>query len=175
MWISIILALLSYFTAKKSGASNTKAAVIAGAAGLGTYYVASETEWGRSTLGSLNDGIAGVAGFGAIDAAGKTVPQEDVRVLRDGAGNPVLGPDGQPLYEKISAPVERSADGSIVKQEDGSVLGSLISGTTGVLKSWGGTGTAAVIGAGSIAASGGDLKKWLPWVIGGGVLLLIFK
>lgn len=55
-WITIIMAIISFLTAKKSGASNGQAAAVAGVAGLGTYYVTHNTEWGVENLGSL-DGV----------------------------------------------------------------------------------------------------------------------
>lgn len=56
--IALIMALISYFTAKKKGnANDTQAALAAAAAGVGTYYVATETEWGKSAVSSLSDAI----------------------------------------------------------------------------------------------------------------------
>lgn len=63
----------------------------------------------------------------------------------------------------------------------GGGLGSTGSGTTGisesvadVLKSWGATGTAAVIGTTAVSTSS-SLQKYLPYLIIGGVALLILK
>lgn len=58
-WLSILMAIISFVTAKKSGASNGTAAAIAGVAGLGTYYVSHNTDWGVENLGSL-DGVTSV-------------------------------------------------------------------------------------------------------------------
>lgn len=55
-WLTILMTLLSFFSSKKSGASNTKAAITAGLVGAGTYYVSHETEWGQANLGAL-DGV----------------------------------------------------------------------------------------------------------------------
>lgn len=58
--IALIIAILTYVTSKKSGnASNTQAALAGLAAGAGTYYVATETEWGQSAVNSL-EGWLGV-------------------------------------------------------------------------------------------------------------------
>lgn len=52
--ISLIIAILTYVTSKKKGnASGTQAALAGLAAGAGTYYVATETEWGQSAVSSL--------------------------------------------------------------------------------------------------------------------------
>lgn len=55
-WLSIILALLSFFAAKANGASDTKALLTAGLVGAGSYYVTHETDWGKANLGDL-DGL----------------------------------------------------------------------------------------------------------------------
>lgn len=52
--IALIIALITYFTTKKKGnATDSQAALAALAAGAGTYYVATETEWGQEAVGSL--------------------------------------------------------------------------------------------------------------------------
>lgn len=75
-WLSIIMALVTFFLAGGSDKEKRgKAALAAVAVGAGTYAVTNHTNWGRETLGSL-DGV-------------------DLTV--DAAGNPavVSGP-GQP-------------------------------------------------------------------------------
>lgn len=66
-WLSILMALISFFTAKKSGASNGTAAAIAGVAGLGTYAVTHYTDWGVENLGAL-DGVAPQDGSDVTEA-----------------------------------------------------------------------------------------------------------
>lgn len=131
-WLSIILALLSFFASKQSGASSTKAALTAGLVGAGSYYVSHETDWGKANLGAL-DGVSTTAGT----------------VVLDKQGQPVLGPTGQPLT-------------------------TLINGTADVLKSWGGTGTATVIGTTALATSS-SLSKYLPWLAIAGLVLLLTR
>jgi len=77
----------------------------------------------------------GKANLGALDAA------------ISGESTPVISSDGQP-----------------VSGSGGGVLNTLVGGTADVLKSWGGVGTAAVVGT-AAAASGGLLSN--PWVLGG--------
>lgn len=55
--IAIIMAIIGFFPSKKSGASDGEAAMIAAGAGLGTYYVATETEWGKGAVPSISDWI----------------------------------------------------------------------------------------------------------------------
>lgn len=135
-WLTIILALLSFFASKKSGASNTKAAITAGLVGAGTYYVTHETDWGRVNLGDL-DGVV-------TDGDGNVV---------DAGGTPVTGADGKPIVTGGNAGGTSFAD---------------------IIRGWGATGTAAVIGAGAAATGSGIFSsKNLPWLLGGAALLLI--
>lgn len=55
-WLSIIIAIISFLTAKKNGASDASAAAIGALAGGASYYVTHETEWGTANLGSF-DGV----------------------------------------------------------------------------------------------------------------------
>lgn len=59
-WLSIIVALLSFFTAKKSGASTGEALAIGAIAGGATYAVSHYTDWGVANLG-VYDGMASSA------------------------------------------------------------------------------------------------------------------
>jgi len=140
-WLSILLALLTFFTSKASGASNTKALVTAGLAGAGSYYVTHETDWGKANLGQL-DGVI-------ITDASANSP------IVDSNGNPVLDESGTTMVAPI-------IDG----------VGSNI---TDVLKSWGGAGTAAVIGTTAAASNGLFSSANLPWLLGGIALLLVMK
>lgn len=134
-WLTIILALVSFFMSKKSGASNTKAALTAGLVGAGSYYVTHETDWGKANLGQFD---------GVVIDGDEVVKDKDGNVVKDTAGNPI-------------------------KTGAGTAGTSLMD----VLKGWGATGTAAVIG--TTAAAGGGLfsSKNLPWLIGGAAVLLL--
>lgn len=55
----------------------------------------------------------------------------------------------------------------------GGVISTGLSEAGSVLKSWGPTGTLAVV-AGTTAVSGID-KKWYPWIIGGVAALLLLR
>lgn len=143
-WLSIILALLSYFISKKSGASDSKALLTAGLAGAGSYYVTHETDWGKANLGSLD---------GVVTGTGTT--------LKTGEGTEVTDPATGAVI-KTAVPVP----GTTTSSAGGT-------GVTDVLKSWGATGTAAVIGTTALATNS-DLQKWiLPAAIFGGLLLLM--
>lgn len=145
-WLTIIVTLLSFFASKRSGASNTKALVTAGLAGGTAYYVSHETDWGKANLGSL-DGVTPVStGAAILDAAGK----------------PVLDPvTGLPLLstEAVTPGAKTSVGGT---------------GAFDVLKSWGATGTATVLGTAAIATSPG-LQKYLPLALIAGAAFLVLK
>lgn len=158
--ISIIIALIGFFVSKKSGASTTEAALIGAGAGLGTYYVGTQTEWGQDLVAS-------------IDAKWDPVV--------DSSGSPVIYPDGSVVTVPSGATPQRDANGSLVYDATGKVvytLGTLAGKTVEtagtVLTSWGPTGTAAVVGTTALATSG-DRKKWLPWIAGGAALLLLSR
>jgi len=132
-WFELIMAIISYFGAKKSGASNTTALAAAGLGAAAGYYVKNNTTWGADLAGKVN----GLFSSGSTPALGK-----DNLPLKDAAGNVVMT-NGTNAFD--------------------------------VLKGWGATGTAAVIGTTAIAAGGtSSLQKWLPWIIlGVGGYLLI--
>lgn len=117
-WLTMIMALLAFFGSKKTGASNTKAALTAGLVGAGTYYTTHETDWGKTNLGSL-DGVD----------------------LSASVGPPTTVPDGD-------------APGGVAATPPSDRTGSS-TGIFDVLKGWGATGTATVIGAGGAAAGTG--------------------
>lgn len=136
--IALIMALISYFTAKKKGgASNTQAAMIAAAAGMGTYYVASETEWGQSAVSSIEGTL--------------------------GLSDPTTNPDNYDCTIK----------------EDGTKVYTPKAGTNStstnawdVLKTWGATGTSAVIGTTALSTSS-TLQKYLPWLLVGAAIFIL--
>lgn len=179
MWATLIVALISFLLSKKSGASTAQSAMVAGAAGLGTYYATTETDWGKSTLGEFNNSIADVTGIGYVDTRTGAAVTGEIVAVTDSDGKPVTDEAGNPLYQKVSAPVVLDAGGKPVKAADGSIANALIDGTSGVLKSWGGGGTAAVIGTASVAADEGGVSgfvdKYMPLLLIGGVALLLMR
>lgn len=160
--ISILIALAGYFMSKKSGADDTEAALIGAAAGLGTYYVGTETEWGKDLVS-------------ALDGKETLTPAlaEDGTKLHDSAGNEVLIPAGSTpvLNGDGTVKTENGSPVVTVKKEDGSVVTTTVSKIAEVLKSWGATGTAAVIGTTAVATS--DDKMWTYVAIGAAAFLLL--
>lgn len=144
-WFSIIMALLSFFTAKKSGASGTKALLAGAAVGLGSYYVTHETDWGRANLGSL-DGVVASA--------------DTAKPLLDAAGNPIVDPaTGTAIVTRT--PV---VAGGTTSSTGGSLM-DVLSGAGG---------TAASVGIGAVAAATVGAYPWLiPALVLGGAYFLL--
>lgn len=139
--LSILMAIISYITTKKGNAKNEgKALAAAAAAGLGTYWFTSNTEWGKDGVAWLNEKVANLDG---------TVPVTDSTGQVVGSNGSVVkvGADGKPVNPGTNA--------------------------WDVLKGWGASGTATVIGTGAVA--GGLVSSdWVKWaLIGGGLLLLL--
>jgi len=104
------MGLLSFFLTRKGNSkNNVKAALVGAGAGLGTYYVTHETEWGQQNLGFL-DGV--------------TPPPEQL------SGPGVTAPDGSTVHvSPIPAPTTTS---SVVKTLADNTAGVLKSwGPTG--------------------------------------------
>lgn len=152
-WVSIIMALISFFITKNKTGSTSKALAAGAIAGIGTYYVTHETDWGKANLGSLDGVVASTP-------------------LVDKNGAAVLDPEGNAIKLPAGTTVRYNPDGTVIKDTGGFPL--IISSTADVLKSWGGTGTAAVIGTAAVAGSS-KLQKYLPWVLIGGIAILVLK
>lgn len=89
-----------------------------------------------------------------------------------------LGSDGSKTASEGAATVTGAATASSQTTSGGSGLsdafGKTVDATGKVLTSWGPTGTAAVVGTAALASSR-SLQKYIPWLIVGGVALLILK
>lgn len=145
--ISVIMAIIGAFLSKKNGAEDGEAALVGAAAGLGSYYVMTETEWGKALIGQTDTEWVD---SGKIDA------------------------DGKKIYVPKDSTVNTDANGNVVVKSDGSWWNGGSSTVADVLKDWGPAGTAAVIGTTGVAASG-DIDKYLPWIIGGLVVFMVLK
>lgn len=137
--IALITTLVSFFASKKSGASDGEAALIAAGVGAGTYYVGTQTEWGKGIIDDIENWVG----------------------VKDGTGKPVLNNDGSEVKMPKGATIVTDENGVPRKDPQGNVMWELVSSTGEVLKSWGPTGTATVIGTGALASSADDLPSWL--------------
>lgn len=88
--LSILMAIISYVTTKKGDSKNEgKAMAAAAAAGLGTYWFTTETQWGKDGVAWLNDNIANLDGTTPITAdGGGQVVNADGRVVSVGTSRP---------------------------------------------------------------------------------------
>lgn len=131
------MAIISYCTTKKGNSKNEgKAIAAAAAAGLGSYWFTTETEWGQDAVSWLDDNI--------VD-----------------------------LSSQEAAPVTVDQNGNLVQANTGLKPGSASTNGWDVLKGWGPTGTAAVVGTGAVT-TGLFSDDWIKWAaIAVGVFLLI--
>lgn len=151
MWTTIIMIVLSFILTRKKTGSTGTALAAAALAGAGTYYATTQTDWFDK------------------DNALTSWPEDSAKLVQavDSEGNPITDADGQPVMvpNKVGTTTGQVGNGS-------GVIGTVV-GTTGeVLKSWGGTGTATVIGAGAVASKVGDVPPWVMWA---GLGLLVYS
>lgn len=149
-WLSIIMAIIGFLSSLKKNPENKAKAVATGAlAGLATYYVSHETEWGQENLGSMDGVVPTTAGTTATlvkDAAGNVVTTTD----RNGATVPVVAPTITPATPAAQA------------------------GFWDTMTSWGPSGVATVVGTTAVATNS-SLQKYLPWILAGAAILLLRK
>lgn len=146
--LALIMALVSFFGSKKAGASDGQAAAIAAAAGAGSYYVATETEWGQSIVGNISGWLG----------------------LKDPKGNVLLNADGSEVKAPKGATPVLNPDGTVARDPSGNVLWKLVDSSGKVLQNWGAAGTAGVIATGGAVAAADDF----PWLwVGAGALALV--
>jgi hypothetical protein len=147
-WLSIIMAIISFFITRKGDGKNNVRAVLAGAAvGLGTYYVTHDTEWGSANLGWL-DGVV-TPPDGATAAATSTLSA----VGTDSTGKSIVVP---------VAPIIPGATNTTGTLWDNvAKLGPVVPAIAGV--------------AAGAAISSGGLSSMLPWILAGLGIYLVLK
>lgn len=148
--------LISYFISKKSGASDATAAMVAAGAGAATYYATTETAWGQNLVSTL-------------DSKWESLMDDGVQVKNT---------DGTNATAPTGAVVKKDADGNTMYSSSGSVLwelpGQVVKTAGDTLSSWGSVGTAAVIGAGSLASDGSS-SNLIKWGLAAVALILVMK
>lgn len=148
-WLSIIMFVISFLFSKSKGASTAQAAGIGALAAGATYLVADPAN---------ADNLLGIGTQAGSVGAKKTVPgsTSETSTVTSGAGT--------------------STAGSLLTTGAG-LADTAIKTTGSTLSSWGGAGTATVIGttaaAGALTSS--SFSKYLPWFAGGALLLLLSK
>lgn len=98
-------------------------------------------------------------------AAGSSLAEYDG--VENGA-TPLLNADSTPAKDANGQPILTAGPATVGSD------GGLISNAAGVLKSWGATGTASVIGTTAIATSS-SLQKYLPLILIGGAVLILSR
>lgn len=96
MWISLIIALVTYLASSKSNPEDKKKALLnAGLAGAGTAFVTSQTDWGKDVNSTFNgyvgldDSWTGFSGEGAGPDDGK-VPGRITPPVSSGSGGSIF-------------------------------------------------------------------------------------
>lgn len=75
-WLTIIMAIISFFQTKKNGGSTGAALAVAGMAGAATYYTTHNTDWGKANLLKYDGGVtppAVTSGTATVTAPGGQV------------------------------------------------------------------------------------------------------
>lgn len=147
-WLSLGIWLLTFLFSKSKGASTAQAAGIATLAGGATYLLADP---------SNPDNLLGLGQSTGTVGAQKNIP-----------GNTDEG----------STVTQGMSDRTSTAGSDASkLLNTAITTTGSTLSSWGGAGTAAVIGTATVANSvdKSTVRKYLPWILGGLGLFLLLK
>lgn len=145
--LAVVAALIGYFGSKKSGAKDATAAAVGVAAGAGTYWTATKTDWGKNVVSKIDNFW--------------TKPKQS-------GGAPVVDRDGNQIALPPGTALDN--DGQTIRDASGSVVGSIAD----VLKDWGPAGTASVIG-GTVVASKFKFEPWMALVAIGAVVLLVAK
>lgn len=157
-WLSILMALISFFATRRGDSkNNAKAALVGAATGLGTYYVTHETEWGRSNLGSFDGVVTTTADTTVQNADGS-----ESRTNPNSTSNPTATVKGTDSSGKTILIPAQPASGGL------SSSSGMLSDT---LKAVTPTATQAVVGGGIIAAV--SKKEYVPWIIGGIALFML--
>lgn len=152
MWISLIIAVLTFVMQKSSGASDKKALGAAALAGGATYLATEYTDWGREASQSFDEWL-GVGGNSGNPAASETVET-------------ITGYDaeGKPIRTTVTRPSTSAAQGG-----SGTGLGSA---AAGLWSSLGPVGQAATVVTGGVVANN-FLSKYGLWILGGVAVYLI--
>lgn len=158
MQFAIVMAIIGMVLSLLQNPDKKGRAVAIGAlAGLGSYY-ASQTEWGQSTLQSLDGAIgtsfANGSGTAVLDANGNPVYQKDDN------GLDVLDSNGQPV--PLTTPIV-------------SGVGGITKGVSSIVSEMGPGTLAAIAGIATVALAPNLLEKYAPWLIGGGLLFLFSR
>lgn len=158
--LAIVAALIGFFASKKSGAKDGTAAAVGLAAGAGTYWTATQTDWGKAQVER-------------IDGWFRPATLPDGSVITDSHGDPVELPPGTSvnqagqIIDSTGRVIGALNNSGVVTDNKGNVVQSI----TDLLKDWGPAGTAGVIG-GTIAASKLKIEPWMV-LAGLGVLALV--
>lgn len=88
IWVYIVFALVSMFLSSGGKKPTAKDAAVGVAAGLGAYYVGTQTEWGKSTVSSIESSL----GLGGSTASVNSTPDgSSTTVTSSATGSALAG------------------------------------------------------------------------------------
>lgn len=166
-WLSIIMAIVGFIVTKLMGGSNLQALGVATLAGGGTYLLTHYTPLRNTALGSLDGAVPSPSSTPGATATNSAAPQPG----GTGSSQITLPPTSSTTQDNTGTGVLGTVS---------SLASGALSDTSGVLKSWGATGTATVLATGAAANSGAigtissDIAKYFPEIalaVGGYFLL----
>lgn len=173
--ISLIIALVTTFLAKKSGASTTEAALLGLTAGGLTYAALDDSDWAKSNVYEFSKTGSTVSETD-LNARAEVVEKKTVDgveyVKYDDGNWYVKGTDGMMTQYEEKEKVVFNTDSSgqqTTSQE--SVWTTALKETGATLREWGGLGTSAVI-ATTKAATTSDTSKMQTWMLLAGALAI---
>lgn len=144
MWISLIIALVTYLASSKSSPEDKKSALLnAGLAGAGTAFVTSQTDWGKDVNSTFN-------GYVGLDDSWTGFSGEDAE---PGDKNGKNGKGKEKVPGSVTVPTTGNGSGG----SGGSIFSTL--------PSWAGPAAGGV----AVGASLSKIPKWV-WLVGGGLL-----
>lgn len=160
--ITLLISLVTFFLAKKSGASTTEAALLATTAGGLTYAALSESDWDATNVK-------------AFSSTSNTKDVEEGYLEKYGTlteythnGKSVYTIDGK-YYVYPGDSKNQIQEITVEKKSDGSTsTGSVMSEVGSTLRSWGAAGTSLVIGTTKAATSSKNTS--MMWLLAAGVL-----
>lgn len=153
----LIITLVSYFLAKKSGADTTEAALVGLAAGGLTYAAIPDEAWEASNVGL----------FSRTSEVSSDVDEKDLTKVKDNVYKHTSGAYfekiGDKYYQKL---LDTSTEGETTTKK-------LISEVGETFRSWGALGTAGVITTTkAVTTSDEKSTKWI--IVAGCVLAALF-
>lgn len=119
IWVYIAFALISMFLSSGGKKPTAKDAAVGVAAGLGAYYVGTQTEWGKSTVSSIESSL----GLGGSASTVDSTPDGSATTVTNSATGSALAGLGAGIGSGVKTLVPIAAAAGV-----GAVVGSTSAG-----------------------------------------------